>query len=586
MSASGSRADVDGQRLVEPQRARGHEAQHDPGDHDHHHAHDLERPQRRLDRRPPRVIDRWVAPGTLERRLWGRADTGRGIFGPARARRYTDRPSGPARRHCPTRSPSPAVSSPPVRRSLAPDVHRRRHHRERRAGREPQVVIIGAGPAGLTAAYELAKRGVTCTVLEADDVVGGISRTVERDGWRFDIGGHRFFTKVPEVEAFWHEILEPDEFLLRPRMSRIYYEGKFYDYPIKPMNALRNLGLIEAVRCVVSYLWVRVRPPKDQSTLEGYVVANYGWRLYHHFFKTYNEKVWGVPASEHLGRLGRAAHQGHVAVERGVGAAPGPARRRAATGRSRSPASSRSSSTPSTGPGMMWERCQRAGRGAGHQGRHRHRRSPGSATTTAGSRSVVAETRRRRDRVPVPPRHLLDAVPAPAPGHGPAGARRRAPGRRRPRASATSSPSPSSCPPTRSPGPTTGSTSTPPTSRRCASRTSARGRRTWSRTGHNVPRPRVLRDRGRRVVDRLRRRPRREGQGRARDARPGRRRRRRGRLRRADAQGLPGLRRALPGQRRRAAGLARPSTPRTCTRSAATACTGTTTRTTRCSRPC
>ncbi len=118
------------------------------------------------------------------------------------------------------------------------------------------------------------------------------------DGYRFDIGGHRFFTKVRPVEDLWHEILPDEDFLLRRRMSRIYYDGKFYDYPIRPLNALRNLGLVEAARCVASYLWFRVHPPKDQSTLEGYIVANYGWRLYHHFFKTYNEKVWGVPASE------------------------------------------------------------------------------------------------------------------------------------------------------------------------------------------------------------------------------------------------------------------------------------------------
>lgn len=163
---------------------------------------------------------------------------------------------------------------------------------------EHQVVIIGAGPAGLTAAYMLTKRGQSAIILEADTVVGGISRTVVADGWRFDIGGHRFFTKVRPVDDLWFEILGADEFLRRPRMSRIFYRNKLYDYPIKPLNALRNLGLIEAIRCVISYLWVRVRPPKDQSSLEGYIAANYGWRLYQHFFKTYNEKVWGVPASE------------------------------------------------------------------------------------------------------------------------------------------------------------------------------------------------------------------------------------------------------------------------------------------------
>src|SRR5437868_8171607 len=162
------------------------------------------------------------------------------------------------------------------------------------------VVVIGAGPAGLTAAYQLMKAGHAraVTILESDDVVGGISRTVERDGWRFDIGGHRFFTKVSEVEDFWHEILSDEDFLMRPRMSRIYYNNKFFDYPLKAGNALGNLGVIEALRCVLSYLWARIRPPKDQSNFEGWVAARFGWRLYRIFFKTYTEKVWGVPATE------------------------------------------------------------------------------------------------------------------------------------------------------------------------------------------------------------------------------------------------------------------------------------------------
>ena len=153
------------------------------------------------------------------------------------------------------------------------------------------VVSVGAGPAGLTAAYVLTKRGVRSTVLEADKVVGGISRTAQAAGWRFDIGGHRFFTKVKAVEDLWFEILGPDDFLRRPRVSRIYYRGKFYDYPISATNALHNLGPVEAARCVGSYLWARVRPPEDTSTLEGFVVSRFGWRLYGHFFKAQSEKV-------------------------------------------------------------------------------------------------------------------------------------------------------------------------------------------------------------------------------------------------------------------------------------------------------
>ncbi len=159
------------------------------------------------------------------------------------------------------------------------------------------VLVIGAGPAGLTAALELRRRDVPVTVLEASDTVGGISRTEVRDGWRFDIGGHRFFTKVPEVERLWHEILDDDEFLQRPRMSRILYRGRLFDYPLRPVNALRGLGVVEAVRCLASYAWAQVHPPKDQSHFEGWVAARFGYRLYRIFFKTYTEKLWGVPAT-------------------------------------------------------------------------------------------------------------------------------------------------------------------------------------------------------------------------------------------------------------------------------------------------
>ena len=159
-------------------------------------------------------------------------------------------------------------------------------------------VVIGAGPAGLTAAYQLHKHGIASTILESDDVVGGISRTAEREGWRFDIGGHRFFTKVKPVEELWHEILPDEDFLMRPRKSRIYYGGKYYDYPLKAFNALGNLGIIEATRCVGSYAWARVRPPKDQENYEGWLVARFGWRLYRTFFKTYTEKVWGMKVAD------------------------------------------------------------------------------------------------------------------------------------------------------------------------------------------------------------------------------------------------------------------------------------------------
>jgi len=221
----------------------------------------------------------------------------------------------------------------------------------------PKVVVVGAGPAGLTAAYVLAKRGVTSTVLESDNVVGGISRTAECDGWRFDIGGHRFFTKVKPVEDLWFEILGPDDFLRRPRLSRIYYRGKFYDYPIVPMNALRNLGLIEAVRCVLSYLWVRIHPPRDKATLEGFVASRFGWRLYRHFFKTQSEKVWGVPCTEIQADWG-AQRIKNLSLFRAGWEAIKPKRLKERQGKSKQVTSLiEEFNYPKYGPGMMWERC-------------------------------------------------------------------------------------------------------------------------------------------------------------------------------------------------------------------------------------
>jgi protoporphyrinogen oxidase len=157
------------------------------------------------------------------------------------------------------------------------------------------VAIIGAGPAGLTAAYLLGKAGYTVTVIERDPTyVGGISRTVEHDGFRFDIGGHRFFSKSKEVVDLWNELL-PDDFIERPRMSRIYYEGKFYSYPLRAFEALRNLGVIRSSLCMASYLRARARPKRDVRSFEDWVVNQFGWKLYSIFFKTYTEKVWGMP---------------------------------------------------------------------------------------------------------------------------------------------------------------------------------------------------------------------------------------------------------------------------------------------------
>ena len=142
-----------------------------------------------------------------------------------------------------------------------------------------RTVVVGAGPAGLTAALELGKRGLDGVVFEADDIVGGISRSVVFQGCRLDIGGHRFFTKVPEVEALWHEILDGD-LLVRERLSRIYYRDTFFDYPLKPFNALRGLGVIEAARVMASYCRSQLFPIEDESSFDAWVSNRFGRRLF------------------------------------------------------------------------------------------------------------------------------------------------------------------------------------------------------------------------------------------------------------------------------------------------------------------
>jgi protoporphyrinogen oxidase len=162
----------------------------------------------------------------------------------------------------------------------------------------PSVAIVGAGPAGLTAAYLLSKAGVRATALEADPTyVGGISRTATYKGFSFDIGGHRFFSKSAEVEALWTELL-PNDLLQRPRSSRIYYGGKFYSYPLKATEALFKLGVVEAGLCVASYAAARAFPVPSPTNLEDWVSNQFGKRLFNIFFKTYTEKVWGMSCKE------------------------------------------------------------------------------------------------------------------------------------------------------------------------------------------------------------------------------------------------------------------------------------------------
>lgn len=159
------------------------------------------------------------------------------------------------------------------------------------------VLIMGAGPAGLTAAYELSRNQIPSLVLEADSTVGGIARTANYKGYLFDMGGHRFFTKVTVVDRMWKEVLG-DDFITRPRRSRIYYRRKFFQYPLEPMNALAGLGVAESVRCGLSYLKAQCFQSRPEEDFETWVSNRFGRRLFRIFFKTYTEKVWGMPCHE------------------------------------------------------------------------------------------------------------------------------------------------------------------------------------------------------------------------------------------------------------------------------------------------
>ena len=267
-----------------------------------------------------------------------------------------------------------------------------------------EVVIIGAGPAGLTAAYQLAKAGETSTVLEADEIVGGISRTTERDGWRFDIGGHRFFTKVREVEELWHEILPAEDFLTRPRMSRIFYDGRFFDYPLRAGNALRNLGPFEAARCVGAYVWARLHPPLDQSNLEGWVSARFGARLYRTFFKTYTEKVWGVPANE-IQADWAAQRIKNLSLSKAVLNSLLPRRKQTEI-----TSLIEEFQYPKFGPGMMWERCRELVEAAGTKV---HLNSSVSAIRHEGGRAVAVVADHDGGTTEYPCSDVISSMPLP-----------------------------------------------------------------------------------------------------------------------------------------------------------------------------
>jgi protoporphyrinogen oxidase len=161
---------------------------------------------------------------------------------------------------------------------------------------ERAFIVIGGGPGGLTAAYELTRLGFQPTVLETLDDVGGLARTASFKGFRFDLGGHRFYTKVAEVDKLWREVLG-DDFVRRRRLSRIHYNGRFFLYPLRPLNALAGLGLGPSMAAVLSFLRWQLLPYPREETFEQWITNRFGKRLFETFFRTYTEKVWGIPCS-------------------------------------------------------------------------------------------------------------------------------------------------------------------------------------------------------------------------------------------------------------------------------------------------
>jgi protoporphyrinogen oxidase len=225
-----------------------------------------------------------------------------------------------------------------------------------------EVLVIGAGPAGLTAAYCLTKETPSVVVIEKDPVyVGGISRTVRYNGFMFDIGGHRFFSKAKEVVDLWQEIL-PNDFIERPRLSRIFYGGKYYSYPLSAFEALANLGIIKSAACMLSYAYAKLRPVPNARTFHEWVRNQFGEKLFSIFFKTYTEKVWGMSCDEISADWAAQRIKGldlGVAVMNALKRAIMPRRTAARAGGPVVKTLIESFQYPRKGPGMMWEAAAR-----------------------------------------------------------------------------------------------------------------------------------------------------------------------------------------------------------------------------------
>ena len=223
---------------------------------------------------------------------------------------------------------------------------------------DADIFVIGAGPAGLTTAYCLTKQTPSVIVIEKDPVyVGGISRSVRHGNFLFDIGGHRFFSKAREVVDLWLEIL-PDDFITRRRLSRIYYGGKFYSYPLNAFQALRNLGIFTSAGCMLSYAYAKAFPIASPRSFHDWVRNRFGERLFQIFFKTYTEKVWGMSCDEISADWAAQRIKGldlRVAVMNALKRSFGRKATAAAAGGDVVKTLIETFQYPRKGPGMMWE---------------------------------------------------------------------------------------------------------------------------------------------------------------------------------------------------------------------------------------
>jgi protoporphyrinogen oxidase len=261
------------------------------------------------------------------------------------------------------------------------------------------TAVLGAGPAGLTAAYVLGLRGRPAEVFEADGVVGGIAKTVEFDGYRFDLGGHRFFTKLAPIQRLWEQMLG-DELLVRPRLSRIYYQGKFFAYPLVAKDVLGRLGLVESCLCATSYLWNRFRPRREPISFEDWVTTRFGKRLYEVFFKSYTEKVWGISGTE-IRAEWAAQRIKDFSLAKALLAMAGLRRTRVTTLIERF-------HYPRLGPGQMWEAFRERVEAAGIPVRLNHRCV---AIRHDGSRVEGVVVRTNGHELEIPVEAVLSSIP-------------------------------------------------------------------------------------------------------------------------------------------------------------------------------